>query len=391
MKELDVVFPPANCTGCSACSAVCPTQCIRMVPDEEGFLFPEIKHDICIGCNRCRKICPVCTTLAPQLSSSSTPALFAAFHKDIAEWLQSTSGGAFTAIAEEVIEHGNVVFGSAFNAAEDEVICRTAETKEELSALRQSKYIQSTMSPVYAKIEEYLNGGKLVFFSGTPCQVAGVMAYFAGNPRKELLYTCDLICHGIPSTLAWRRYKTWLEDHLGTPITGFQFRDKMKGWKNSLRSCLVKGRKIVLRGNKEDSYCQAFYLNLSLRESCYHCPFDCASRADFTLADYWGVEKKGIFSQQEMRNGISRIEVHTTRGLDFLSRMNRKLFLRPMEWDCRQASRPLRPLQRDIFYREIQKTWENVLPLLKAPLLNRMKNRLREYLPESVLNLLRRI
>lgn len=164
MKELDVVFPPANCTGCSACSAVCPTQCIRMVPDEEGFLFPEIKHDICIGCNRCRKICPVCTTLAPQLSSSSTPALFAAFHKDIAEWLQSTSGGAFTAIAEEVIEHGNVVFGSAFNAAEDEVICRTAETKEELSALRQSKYIQSTMSPVYAKIEEYLNGGKLVFF-----------------------------------------------------------------------------------------------------------------------------------------------------------------------------------------------------------------------------------
>lgn len=391
MKEPDILFPPINCTGCSACSAVCPTKCIRMVPDEEGFLFPTIKHDTCVGCNRCRKICPVCATLATQLSSSSTPALFAAFHKDIAERLQSTSGGAFAALAQEVIAHGNVVLGSAFGSSEDEVVCQAAEKKEELSALRQSKYIQGKTLHVYAEIEKYLNEDKVVFFSGTPCQVAGIVSYFASHHRKELLYTCDLICHGVPSNLAWRQYKTWLEDHLGTPITGFQFRDKMKGWKNSLRSCLAKGRKIVLRGNKEDSYCQAFYLNLSLRESCYHCPFDCASRADFTLADYWGVEKKGIFSQQEMRNGISRIEVHTTRGLDFLSRMNRKLFLRPMEWDCRQASRPLRPLQRDIFYREIQKTWENVLPLLKAPLLNRMKNRLREYLPESVLNLLRRI
>ena len=391
MKETGTVFPPSNCTGCGACSVVCPAECIRMVPDEEGFLFPEIEHDNCIGCNRCRKSCPIAGTWSTQRSISSAPALFAAFHKDVAERLQSTSGGAFAAIAEEVIAHGGVVFGSAFDAAEDEVVCQIAENEAQLIALKQSKYVQSKIFPVYAEIEKYLNEGRVVLFFFFFCQVAGVSACFAGNPRKERLYTCDLICHGVPSTLAWRQYKTWLEEHLGTPITGFQFRDKAKGWKNSLRSCQVKGGKIVLRGNKEDSYCRAFYLNLSLRESCYHCPFDCASRADFTLADYWGIEKRGIFSRQDIRNGISRIEVHTVHGRDFLSQMNGKLFLRPMEWDCRQVARPLRPVQRDVFYREIKKSWECAFPLIKTSLSSRLKNMLREYLPESILNVLRGI
>ena len=30
-----------NCSGCSACYSVCPKQCITMVRDEEGFVYPE--------------------------------------------------------------------------------------------------------------------------------------------------------------------------------------------------------------------------------------------------------------------------------------------------------------------------------------------------------------
>lgn len=32
-----------QCTGCAACVSACPRRCIRMVYDEEGFLFPEIE------------------------------------------------------------------------------------------------------------------------------------------------------------------------------------------------------------------------------------------------------------------------------------------------------------------------------------------------------------
>lgn len=49
----------SECTGCSACEAVCPKQCIRMLPDLLGFLYPEIDEENCAECFCCVKVCPV--------------------------------------------------------------------------------------------------------------------------------------------------------------------------------------------------------------------------------------------------------------------------------------------------------------------------------------------
>ena len=46
-----------NCTGCSACMAMCPVQCISMIPDEEGFLYPHIDEKKCKRCYVCVKAC----------------------------------------------------------------------------------------------------------------------------------------------------------------------------------------------------------------------------------------------------------------------------------------------------------------------------------------------
>ena len=48
-----------NCCGCSACAQRCPKQCISMIEDEEGFLYPQINKDICINCGICEKVCPI--------------------------------------------------------------------------------------------------------------------------------------------------------------------------------------------------------------------------------------------------------------------------------------------------------------------------------------------
>lgn len=47
------------CCGCAACEQRCPTSCIVMREDEEGFLYPQTDTSKCIGCGLCEKVCPV--------------------------------------------------------------------------------------------------------------------------------------------------------------------------------------------------------------------------------------------------------------------------------------------------------------------------------------------
>ena len=48
-----------KCTGCTACKTICPTQCISMKRDEEGFLYPCADTSKCIHCGACECVCPI--------------------------------------------------------------------------------------------------------------------------------------------------------------------------------------------------------------------------------------------------------------------------------------------------------------------------------------------
>ena len=54
-----------QCTGCGACSAICPLGCIQMKVDAEGFRMPEIDHTVCLNCGKCVKICPAYNDTIP--------------------------------------------------------------------------------------------------------------------------------------------------------------------------------------------------------------------------------------------------------------------------------------------------------------------------------------
>lgn len=45
------------CCGCTACFSICPVDAIRMLPDEEGFLYPVVDAQQCIRCYKCMSVC----------------------------------------------------------------------------------------------------------------------------------------------------------------------------------------------------------------------------------------------------------------------------------------------------------------------------------------------
>ncbi len=273
----------AKCAGCHSCALACPRNCITMKADDEGFLYPEVNEDMCTGCNLCEKACPV---IKNEYSCDNDPQAYAAYSKNDILRKESSSGGMFTEIAEHIIEKGGIVFGAAFddNFNVNHIAVKTAN---ELKKLRGSKYVQSTIGNAYKDAEDYLEKGDLVLFTGTPCQIAGLYAYLKKD--YENLITQDIICHGVPSPMLWRKYLS--KQCKGYDTTSVSFRNKKYGWKRfSMRITVTDGKEFLSPLDK-DEYMRAFLKNLSLRPSCYNCKFKKMNRqSDFTLADFWGIE-----------------------------------------------------------------------------------------------------
>ena len=217
-----------QCTGCEACANICPKDCISMVENAEGFLFPKIDSGKCVGCELCEKACPVLSPI-PIHKTQEDVKVYALIHKDEDVRSHSSSGGAFSAIADFVLEQGGVVFGAAFDENfEVHHIC--VDKPEDLYKLRGSKYVQSRIGDAYRQAKEKLQQGRLVFFTGTACQTSGLLG-FLGRDYENLI-TQDLICHGVPSPLAWRKYIQLNRRWAKSEVEHIFFRDKIFGWHN---------------------------------------------------------------------------------------------------------------------------------------------------------------
>ena len=272
----------AQCTGCAACASICPVGAIRMVEDREGFLSPKIDRKTCIGCHQCEKRCPI---LNPESRDDKYETkAFAMVNKDEEIRRKSSSGGVFYALAKWTIDQGGVVFGARFDE-KWQVVHDYAETLEGVIPFMGSKYVQSRIGDSYKQVKSFLEEGRWVLYSGTPCQLAGLRSFL--GKKYERLLQVDLICYGVPSPGVWRSYLKE-RSKVNGEITRVSFRDKRDGWKHS--------RFIVAyRNGKEDvdgMFMSGFSYKVYLRRSCFDCPFRCYHRdTDLTIADYWGCDK----------------------------------------------------------------------------------------------------
>lgn len=314
----------ADCCGCGACMNTCPTQAIEMHADEDGYIYPRIHDDICVQCGLCTTVCAFQNMLLPEDEPLAT---YAAINKNQSTLLNSSSGGVFSALASLVFEKNGVVFGSTFNMnMEPEHI--GIDNPVDLKKLQGSKYVQSGIKTTYREARKYLEQGRAVLFIGTPCQIAGFQSYL-GKDYGNLI-TADLICHGVPSAAFFNGYIKSLEGKLDGKIIDFKFRDKSKGWRLVGKAVYEKNGVICEASiDPISSYYYNYFAKGEIyRESCYECKYAGGNRlGDFTLGDYWGVEK--YHPEIDTKHGVSVLLVNSEKGSRLLDKLSQYLVLIP--------------------------------------------------------------
>ena len=278
-------FKKEECCGCTACCSICPNGAIKMRTDEKGFLYPSIDEAKCIDCGLCIKVCDFKKFVATE----ETPDCYAVKHKDEEEIKTSRSGAVFMALCDYVLKKQGVVFGCV-QTDKNTIIHKVASTKQQVNSFKGSKYVQSDLLDTFKECENFLKQGVIVLFSGTGCQVHGLISFLeCAKVDTSNLITCDIVCHGVPSPQLWRDYVAEFERRNNDGIAKVNFRDKEKcGWRAHFESFLmVSGTTITTT-----IWTNAFYSHCMFRESCYNCKYTTPNRkTDFTVADYWGIEK----------------------------------------------------------------------------------------------------
>ncbi len=286
----------------------CPINCISMVEDEEGFRYPHVDTAKCINCGKCERVCPI-LNVKPGEKFEQKAFLIRNMDEQILK--ESTSGGAFTAIAKEVIDAGGVVFGAAFDD-QFEVHHTYVEKYEDLRIFRNSKYVQSNIESTYKEAKAFLDAGRQVLYSGTPCQIEGFW-HFLGKEYDNLILL-DIVCHAVPSPLVWRKYKEHGIKENHSNIVGAAFRDKTKyGYQYSQISLKYSSGESKFAGVESDPYLRAFFSDLSDRPSCYDCKFKKRYRvSDITIWDCFDVYL--LDKSFDDNKGVTRALVHTEKG-----------------------------------------------------------------------------
>ena len=301
-----------ECTGCLACVAVCPNSAITQGSNDEEFYRPELDASRCTGCGACAGACHLMQTC----ERSALESAFAAQSVDVGELLESTSGGAFRALASSVVRHGGLVCGVVWDE-EMRAVHSLTDSMETIRRMSGSKYVQSLIEEsVYAGIGSALASGRRVLFSGLPCQVAAVKSYLAGSP--ENLLTVDFPCYGVPSPGFFAEQISDLKRKLKGRIVDFRFRDKRKN--GFSHTTVVEFERpsgevssVTIDDYREIPYHHAFGKCDCFDMPCYDCRYASAERvSDITLDSFWGIED--VDPSFDAKTGVSMVLTNTRAG-----------------------------------------------------------------------------
>lgn len=312
-------LPKEHCFGCAVCADICPADCIEICPDHEGFQYPKVSDVQCIDCGECLHACPALNDF-PRQQALDSPKFYAGFVTDEKIRYLSSSGGIFSLLAQQILSQNGTIYGAVYDYEMPSVKHTRADSEGGAGLMRKSKYVQSSSQGIFPRVQQDLEAGLPVLFTGTPCQTAGLQLYL-GQAYENLLI-CDFICHGVPSPGLFTQHFKALSNQDAAPITHIDFRTKAKGWGSFLNFYLdVKTTaKNHLIYAALDAYYALFLANLILRPVCYQCPFaNLARPADITFGDFWGVGKR--CPELHDGKGTSLLLANTQKGQTWIDNL----------------------------------------------------------------------
>lgn len=323
-----------ECTGCMACVAICPKEAISTTYSEFGYRIPVIDKSKCVQCGLCAKVCR--TTITD--SNSSTSDTYIAYNTNDDMRFQSASGGVFSSLAKLFISQGGVVAGSNLSFENGEVTVKhiIVDNEKDLLFLLGSKYVESDCSCVYRQIEDYLKKETSVLFCGTSCQVKALYRYLEiRHISTNVLYTIDLICHGVPGIKLLRDYLNVTGFKL-EKISGFKFRTKENGIISYQFSGKTDNSCDMVIPASHSSYYDLFLHSDSYRDQCYNCEFSNNNKpGDITIGDYFEArqdypelfQQGGVLSDSDYLNCLL---VNSIKGQELLKVYGKQLRLHPV-------------------------------------------------------------
>jgi coenzyme F420-reducing hydrogenase beta subunit len=312
-----------KCFGCGACASACPQGAIKMVADQEGFLYPSIDASLCTQCDQCVAVCP-----EYEVPTGEKGSAFALRCNDSDLLYKSTSGGAFSLLSQKILSEGGIVFGAVF----DEDFKVVHKGSDDISGMRKSKYVQSDMTKAFKEVKDALSQNKKVLFSGTPCQCHALSK--SVTEHRENLITVSVVCRGVASPELWKQYVAFLEKD--GKLRDFCFRDKrLKNSGHTVSYSTDKGETAVLMD--KDPFSTMYLKCLTLRPSCYSCPYTKLDiPSDITIGDFWGIEK--IHPDFNDGMGVSLVIARTEEGKKLLKKCENDARILPCPDDMEMQS-----------------------------------------------------
>lgn len=307
------------CTSCQLCSAVCPTNAIKIELTQDGFYEPIIEENKCINCAKCMKFCYK-YDLSVEMNDELKD-MYAAKANDKDLLFKSTSGGIGSILAEQLIADGYKIVGVTYNYELHRAETIVIDKISDINRIQGSKYIQSYSEECYKQIIGTLKNDKYAIF-GLPCQIYAINKYLNFINRRDEFILVDLFCHGCPSITLWKKYiENIKKKNKMSSINKIEFRSKVKGWHEFIIHIKDINNKKFVSKNANEGFYRLFFSDKILNNACYNCKLrSTLNYTDIRLGDYWG-------SNYDLdKEGVSGVAIVTQKGSEIFNKVKDKLW-----------------------------------------------------------------